>query len=75
MTKDYTPEQLNSITAWFEIDKTEGKATIYHLLGDTYKASANTLQAQADYQEEQKLRSQAEEMKSKLPPIKLAPVN
>ncbi len=75
MTKDYTPEQLKSITAWFEIDKTEGKATIYHLLGDTYKASANTLQAQADYQEEQKLRSQAEEMKSKLPPIKLAPVN
>lgn len=75
MKEGYTTEQLNSIAAWFEIDKAEAKATIHHLRGDTYKVAGNSPQAQAEYREEQELQSKAKEMKSKLPPIKLVPVN
>lgn len=73
MKEGYTAGQLNSIAAWFEIDKAEGKARIHHLLGDTYKAAGNSQQAQEHYGEAKKLVDQVKDMKSKLPPIKLVP--
>ncbi len=73
ITETDTPDQLNRIAATFEIDKTEGKAAIRLLLGDIYQAAGNSPQAQAEYRGEQELQSRANEIKWKLPPLKLVP--
>ena len=75
ITEKNTPEQLARIAATFEIEKAEGKAKIHQLLGDTYQAAGNSAQAQAEYRDEQELQLRANEMRSKLPPLKLVQAN
>jgi tetratricopeptide (TPR) repeat protein len=62
-----TPEQLNRIMASFEVQKTEGKAVVHRLLGDSYKAAGNLQQTREQYMKADQLDSEAKESASKLP--------
>lgn len=62
-------EQQNRIRATFEIEKVDAKATIHRLLGDAYSAAGNPRQAEQHYEAAKKLEDDANDMKSKLPPI------
>ena len=64
---DETPEQLNRIMEWFEVQKVEGKATVYRLLGDRYKAAGKLQEARQWHDKAEELRSEAKERTSRLP--------
>ncbi len=75
ITEKDTPDQLNYIAAGFDIDKVQAKADVHRLLGDIYKVSGNPQQAQTEIHHVQELELRAKEMRSKLPTMKLVPVN
>ncbi len=62
-----TTEQRNRIMATYEVEKTQGKATVHRLLGDSYKAASNSPQAQEHYAEAKKLEDLAKDLRSRLP--------
>lgn len=64
---DETPEQLNRIMEWFEVQKIEGKATVYGLLGDSYKAAGKLQEARQWHDKAEEFRSEAKERRSRLP--------
>ena len=66
-----TPEQREQIRVLFAQEKTRGKAAIYHLMGDIYKAAGDLQQASKEYEVEQKLQLEAKEVRSQ--PTALTP--
>lgn len=63
---DESPELRNRLLTSLEVEKARGKATIYRLLGDTYKAAGDLEQAKKLYKAAQKLEAEAEEKESVL---------
>ena|SRR5689334_15211065 len=60
------PEVRQRIMATFEIERTEGKAQVLRLLGDSYKTAGNSQQAKENYSAAKKLDEQAKELSAKL---------
>jgi hypothetical protein len=60
------PEVRQRIMAAFEIERTEGKAQVLRLLGDSYKTAGNPQQAKENYSAAKKLEEQAKELSAKL---------
>jgi hypothetical protein len=52
--------------AAFEIERAEGKAQVFRLLGDSYKFAGNSQHAKENYSAAKKLDDQAKELSAKL---------
>jgi tetratricopeptide (TPR) repeat protein len=61
-----TPEQRDRTAASLEVEQIQGKATIYHLLGDAYKAAGDLQQAESQYERAKTLEVEAKEKASAL---------
>lgn len=64
---DEPAEVLQRIRALFEVEKLQGKAAIYRLLGDMYKAGGRSEQAEEHYRKADELETEAKEKRSKPP--------
>jgi tetratricopeptide (TPR) repeat protein len=61
-----TPEEVNRTLLSFDIGKIEAKASIYSLLGDSYKAAGDLQEAQEKYQRARQFEAEAKSNRSKL---------
>jgi len=64
---DEEREIRDRVLAWFEIEKMDGKAAIYKLLGKTYKAAGNVVASNQNYERAQVLESEAKTAMTKVP--------